>query len=500
MTAISNLTCNNSTLLKRVFLDPAWCSFAASLLLSAISIYGTEIPNRDGMLYIQTAAIFLEEGLTAARANFDWVFLPICIAFASKITGLTLEATAYALNTLLFAGTCATLVRIVQNQYPSAAWYAVLAALSLPAFNEQRNEIIREVGWWLFCLQALLAALRWQRQPDFRNGLAVQILLMIACLFRVEGAIFFGSLALWQLSKRQTWRQSSRHLATLLFLPILMGVTLLAALALSHVDIGSRIAGYASVANPMTSLTTFHEVAEQFGASVLNHYSADEADSILFFGLMGLVLKKFITNNGILLVPIALLFCTHRLRHHLCEWQPQAQFFFVYALALVAFVIHHLFISSRYVIFLNILTVPLIAIGLQQMFKSWPRWRHVILLCLLFTTLDNVVSLSPKKPQFRAAGQWLAERPEIAPSTYIDDSRTGYFAGSAFRSFRRNRLTSSEIEKAINQGRIDYLVIEDRRHNSAKKEWANSLGLTEATRFSNKLGDSIIIFRRKDPP
>ena len=66
---------------------------------------------------------------------------------------------------------------------------------------------------------------------------------------------------------------------------------------------------------------------------------------------------------------ITVIFLRERtLRRRTAEWQPQAQFFFVYTAVLLAFVVYNLFMSGRYVIFLNILTMPLIAIGLQRTF------------------------------------------------------------------------------------------------------------------------------------
>ncbi len=449
------------------------------------------------MLYIQTASIFINEGLAAARANFDWVFFPACIAFVAKITGLGLETAAYTLNSLLFAGICATIVRIVQAQFPSAAWYACLVVLSFPSFNEQRNELIREVGWWFFCLQALLATLRWQRRPGYGNGLTVQGLLAIACLFRVEAVVFFGSLALWQLFAPFSWRQRLKHLTMLLSLPLAAGGGALAALASGHLDIDGRIATYAAAANPAVSLAKFQAVADRFGETILSNYSADEAGSILFFGLVATVIKKFVSHNGIFLIPIVIFLRERTLRRRTAEWQPQAQFFFVYTAVLLAFVVYNLFMSGRYVIFLNILTMPLIAIGLQRTFEIVPRWRSALLVILAIVALANVISFSARKTQFLEAGRWLASRPEIASSTYIEDSRTRYCAGPAFWVPRKKEMNRDTVASAFKEGKLEYLVVDVPRRRKSNEAWASSLAADELIRFSNKAGDAVVIFKRK---
>lgn len=480
----------DSPLSERSFLTPAWCAFIGSLILSSIAISGTELPNRDGMLYIDTASIFLHDGLAAARASFDWVFFPTCIAFLSKATGLGLESAAYVLSALLLACVCATQVRVAQIQFPSAAWYACLVVLTLPSFNEQRNEIIREFGWWLFCLQALLAAFRWEQQPGLRTGLEVQVLLVIACLFRIEAAVFFVALALWQLAKPLPWKQRFWRLSTLVCLPAAACIAVLGLLATGQLEIGARIANYASAINPAVSLKEFRIVAAQFGSEILNRYSADEAGTILFFGLISTVVVKFITHNGILLIPCAVFLWSKPLRRNFSTWQPQSYFFATYVATLIAFVTHYLFISGRYVIFLNILTMPLIAIGMREIFEKYPRWRIAFLLIALATSLVNVVSLSPKKTQFRDAGNWLAAHSEIAERTYIDSPRTRYFAGPAYRS--TNNLSGPK--------QFDFLVIELSKHGAARAEQIRSAEFDEEIRFSNKAGDAVVVLRRKSTP
>ena len=500
MTFLSDTSSRFQTKMERALPNPIWTVFIVSLVLSAISIYGTELPNRDGMLYIETASIFLKNGLTAARANFDWVFFPVCIAFVAKTTGLGLETAAYALNAVLFASTCATLVRITQIQFPSAAWYICIVALSYPSFNEQRSEIIREIGWWFFCLQTLLAAIRWQRQPSHKNGLTMQVMLACAALFRIEAIVFFGSIFLWQFATSQPWKQRLRYLSMLLGLPAFLGLVFLGLIASGQLDAGGRLSHYASAANPASLFAKFNDVSSQFSSTILNKYSADEAHSILFFGLLSTIACKFIAHNGIFLAPFAIFLGSSQLRRSFSAWQPQAHFFIVYTIVLAAFVTFNLFISGRYVIFLNILTMPLIALGLEEMFKRYPRWRHVFFLIIVLVSIANVISFHAKKTQFREAGQWLTAHPEIATRTYVEDRRTRYFAGPAFWTVQKKILSPEAIEHAVSEKKFDYVVIDLPKRNAEKSQWARSLNLEETKRFSNKTGDAVVVLQQKGNP
>ena len=78
----------------RPILTPTRVAFFASLILS-FAAWMTSTINRDGMLYVDTARIFLDQGFAAAKASFQWPFISIFIALSAKLTGLPLEAAGY---------------------------------------------------------------------------------------------------------------------------------------------------------------------------------------------------------------------------------------------------------------------------------------------------------------------------------------------------------------------------------------------------------------------
>lgn len=478
-------------------IPPAWIAFFASLVLSVIAIYGTGEPNRDGMLYIETARLFSDSGLAAAKANFDWVFFPILIACTSKITGLGYETASYLFNALLLAGVCATLVRIADEQDKRAAWSACLVALALPAINHYRDFLIREFGFWLFCLLAILFALRWAKRPNWAGGLVVQACIGAASLFRVEAAAFFVALALWQILDTESWRQRLRRVSMLVWLPLVGGLLVVALMASGGVDLGGRISTYAAAANPVTLTAKFKLAASQFADAVLNHYSKEEAASILFFGLMSMIPKKFLEMSGVFIIPQIYFFWSDSPRRKIAGWQPLGWFFTVYCIVLTAFLTANLFLSARYVAFLAILTVPLIAVGLNSLASRLPRWRYAIVGFILLLALANVVSVSPRNTQYREAGQWVAANSLSAWTTYIDDPSTGYYAGPAHYWENRSRVGLS-VEQAIAKRQFEYYVFELSRRDAQKADWIASLNLDEIRRFKNTRGDAVLILRLKE--
>ncbi len=476
--------------------DPVWTAFFGSLVLSAIAFYGSEFPNLDGILYLETAERFMANGLAGTRELFDWNFFPICIAYVAKFTGLGYEAAAYALTAVLLAGVCATLVRITEEQFGGAVWCACVVALALPAFNGYRDFLIREFGFWLFSVLSLLAALKWTTRPSWRGGLVVQVFLVIACLFRIEALVFFAALTFWQLATASPWRQRLQRLPMLLGLPLAGGLVLAALMASGSLHMSARLVAFASAANP-AAWSNFNLAAGQLGATVLNGYSGNEASSILFFGLFSTIPKQFLVRSGLFLVPLVYFFCQASLRSQIGKWQPMTWFFAVYIVVLTVFVTNNLFMSARYVSFLNILSVPLVAVGLQGLFDRLPRWRYVLVGLALLTALANVISTSPRNPQYRAAGLWLSENTQLVSKIYIGRERAAYLAGPAFRSVRNWGLSDAQIEQAVRNRQFEYYVLDLRRRDTKKADWARSLNLVEVERFANRVGDEVVILRLK---
>lgn len=145
------LTGAKTRLINRVRnISPVQAAFVCSLLLSAIAIITSPTLNRDGMLYVDTARVFQESGFAAAKANFNWPFLPILMACVSWLTGLNPEFAGYLINSLFMAGTMALMVACARRQFPEAIWPICLVLLALPGLNHYRDEILREYGCWFF--------------------------------------------------------------------------------------------------------------------------------------------------------------------------------------------------------------------------------------------------------------------------------------------------------------------------------------------------------------
>lgn len=471
-------------------LGPVRAAFLASLLLSLVAVQGSLI-NRDGIIYIDTARAILEQGLQAPRQGIDWQFLSILIACTALPTGLSAETAAHVLNALMLAGACALLVAITLRRLPEAAWAACLVVLAMPAYNQYRNEILREYGFWFFCLLAFWLAMRWDEAQRRRDAIACQLALAAAALFRLEAVAFYPALMLWQAFAAPAGHKLRRVLA-IGALPLAGGLAAVVLFGTGLLAVPQRVLYYLDAASPLRKLQTLNEAAARMSETVFKYkYSREEAGYILLFGLLSVIPVKFLKMAGVFLVPLAYAFAARGGRTALARWQPLPWAFLAYLLVLAAFVTHQFFLVGRYVSLLNLLAVPLAAAGLALLMRRFPRWKAPILALALATMAANVVSLSPRKTHIVEAGRWLGAHARDAARVGVDNARLAYYAG--WRLSQAASLERPALARALTEKRIDMVAIEMRHKDADAEKWLAENRLKPLQRFANRAGDAVVI-------
>jgi 4-amino-4-deoxy-L-arabinose transferase-like glycosyltransferase len=470
-------------------IGPVRAAFVASLLLSWIALSGSLI-NRDGIFYVDAARAMLEQGFALQRDGIDWQFLSMLMAGLSAVTGIAPETAGHLLDAVFLAGACGLVVTITRRRAPEAAWAACLVVLAMPAYNQYRHEILREYGFWFFCLLAFWLAMRWQDAPRWREAIACQLAIGLAALFRLEAVAFYPALMLWQVFSAPAG-QRLRRVMMLGSLP-LAGATLAGLLVGSGVvALPHRVGFYLEAANPLHKLQLLGEAAARMSGSVLGKYSREEAAYVLFFGLLSIIPVKFLKMAGVFVVPLAYAFIARPARTVLSRWQPLPWAFFIYVLVLVAFVTHQFFLVGRYVSLLNLLAVPVAAAGLALLMQRFPRWKWPMVALALATMLANVVSLSPRKTHIVEAGRWLGANAHDAARVGVDNARLAYYAG--WRASQAASLERPALAQALASGRVEMVAIEAPRKDADAEKWLADHGLQAVQRFANKAGDAVII-------
>ncbi len=475
---------NAIQMLKRC--TPVQATFLASLLLSLIALVSNPIINRDGILYVETARVFLQDGFLASFKSFNWPFLPILMAVVSKLTGIGIETTGHILNALFMAGACTLVVACTARRAPEAAWQVCLVVLALPGLNHYREELLREYGCWFFMMLTFWLALKWEDSPHWARALLLQTSLCIAALFRPEALALFPALIFWQVftaPANERWKR----LAMISSLPATGLAALLLIMSTGHVT-PSRISGEMERIN----LARFDAKAQTL-ATALIYYARDQARTILFFGSLSIIPLKFIKQLGVFVVPLLFLFKIRSFlpamtRIPLLSWAWAA-----HVLVLSAFVVDMQFLAGRYVAVLSLLASPLIGLGLWRLMQQYPRWGKAFATLALLIMISNVLSISPGQTQYGQAAKWLNGNMPENPRIFVESTRTAYYAGwrpaTNFYPGEKREL----LAKAIENGMYDFVILDVPRRETDIDSWLKANKLRVLQRFSSPRNDSVII-------
>ena len=481
------------------YVGPVWGAFCGSILLSLIAVFGAVTPNNDGMLYVEAARVFQESGLAAAREVFDWVFLPVLISVVSSLSGLEASTAAYVISALFLAGVCSLLVACAREQFPDAGWAACAVVLAIPALNNYRDYIIREFGAWFFVVLALWLALRWIRTRGWGLALLAQGSICVAALFRLECLIFLAAFPLWQL---RSVREDGgvRRLALMSAMP-LVGALSLGALLMSGVGgLSERLIYQLSALDLFSKDSDFGRAVDLFSDSVLNRYSADEATTILLFGLLSIIPVKLLSNLGVFVLPA--FSAAGRLRpRDLCSERSSlwAIAFVLYALVLSVFVLKQFFLTSRYVAPLAIFLVPFVSLGALSLYRRLPRYRWVLVVSVVLLALANVISTSPPKTRYLDAADWLRQQNLEESRVYLEPREVAHLVGWSFRHAQRGLSGRAAVLEAIAAGDIEIAMLDGREGDSSVTDWAADNGLAVLQVFVDGRGRAIYVIGRSVP-
>jgi 4-amino-4-deoxy-L-arabinose transferase-like glycosyltransferase len=398
-----------------------------SLLLSLFALTQSPSIGRDGMFYLHVAELIQHGAWRAAVEQFNWVLWPALIALLSSITTLSLETSAQTMSIVLLAGVCLMAVRLSAAVFPGSAWHAAVVTLAVPALNQYRGGILREFGAWFFALLAVWMFLRWKERPEFRTALLFQVSVLLAALFRMELLIVLPAalihLALSAEHRRLLWRGAS-----LVWLPAAGIGAFLLVFGLRDGVFHGRAEFYLIGIDPWFVMSRFALASEQLANEVLPPLAQNYANAILFWGLMAMLVIRFIEVLSVLVVPFAVAATTAG------SWRRLGPIWVLAALfvgILVSFVLWRHFVTSRYVATLAILLIPLVAAGLAELDARVRRkgWRAVLIALLAILALSNVITTSEGRPHHEAAAAWLRVNVEDPAAVYVPDARIAFAAG-----------------------------------------------------------------------
>lgn len=447
----------------------------ASLLLSVWQITGVAQINHDAVYYLQA----IQGDAQSIRQIGNWLFYSRLIQGTHLLFNLELEHAAWLLNILLDTLLVLAFIRLIDSlggNRRTLIWAAVLV-LSLPYLNDNRAEIIRDHGYWAFSLVAMIAFLRLYGNFSWSSLLSWNLAMLIATLFRVEGAVFFVFMPVALLINTSIpWRQRIRNtgLALLPAIAVVIGIAL--GMAFSS-GFQNRLVD--AIARFGSTLSVFTEIvpgkARLLTRGVIPQFSQSTAEASIYLGVIYSILKDLVSSLSWLYFAILVL----------RRWFPapglpkEARTVIgIYAgISVLILFLHgaqHFVMVSRYTMSLALMLLVIVVFCLDELQRrvlEKPGYKPriaVVGFCIMLLFADSLISSSKPKAYILDAAQWAQKNlPDQARVlTDYHPERVGYYSNrhnSRHFEFQRYQPASTPIAE------FDYAFVRTRKGKANSK-------------------------------
>jgi len=421
--------------------DVRWWAIAASLLLSLLHALLNPMPNVDAFTYVRTAEVYLDQGLFAAFAWYPSATYPLLIAGVHQLTGVNLFVSGQIINALIYAlltFTFITLVMEIRRRAATAgetdrlALIAAITVLVFPQLNEYRYFLIRDIGAIAFLLLGLLQLMRVGRERWLRHALLFGLFTLLAALFRAEALVYLllGPCALL-LNTRLERSSRVRQVLGILAVALLLMAVAIAASRVAGMDFPAVLERVVAVYQPFIASTTesLDGINSPISEAVFGEYAADYSGQyialFLVTGLAAILVLKLITGFGI---PALLLILQGLRTGSAQQSNPAMRQAFLYAsiafLIMLAFLLLTRFLSTRYTLMFCVTLMLMAPFVVDALWQRTRAIRSLLLLVLLYCSVDAHISFGDSKESVQQASDWLvantpADAAVVTNSTYL---------------------------------------------------------------------------------
>ncbi|MBB71316.1 MAG: hypothetical protein CMF50_02830 [Legionellales bacterium] len=496
-------------------------SYALYLFTALISVFFSlyfilinDTINRDGILYIRTAYHFVNDGLIAAYHTYSWPFFSMLIGIVHQITALPLVACAYtvtiALQIMLAYGFIALVRELGGNR--QLQWIAAITILLFPHLNDYRDYLIRDFGYWAFCLWSLVALTRYMRTLSWWTALGWGFGMLVAISFRVEGAplmILVPIIVL--LHPRLNLWQRIKYFLKVNCVGIVFTATvivLIVTIPRNHLLLMDRLITIKDVVGigwkPLVE--RIYQASNAIGPYVMGDKPLDNTPTIIVTGIFGYFFVKVITGLGVLVSII----CGYGMVRRVLPADrvgilPLASYIFMNSVMMFYFLWTHFFLSGRYLMPLQLGLLVWFPFAIHQLYENWRtsvasisgrRWLFpLICLALLWVASASFIHLGASKAHIVEAGHWLADNTSAKSRLYTNSSQVMFYAKGPGGDWDDGVDMQSQRLSDNTWQQYDYLAIRLRHRDDGNT--INKLGVEPIKTFANRKNDRVVIVKVK---
>ena len=494
---------------KHIYITTAFLSLLLSLWLFA----SRDIISRDAVLYVKVSQAFLDDGIGAAFKVWAWPFYSIIIAITHKITGFSLENSAYLLTILLETIISITFVKIYSKIAFDGArlWVAMLFILTFVTLNDYKGDIWREYGFWAFGLLAVYQFILYFQTHNKINALLWQLCIFTATLFRTEASVFAILAPFYFLFiHNNSFAEKIKNILTLnsIFYSIALTFIIIFLLSSQLQDlILNNLPPQIVYFSPNEIFGHFNLAADNFVKYVLPfHYSEGYSHLIIGSGLLSMLIFKLINNLSLVYSGIWL---TGSYRHWINKKQESTIIYFFASIALLillVFITTRLFVSTRYTVFLLLLIGLIFSQYLDYLISYLSQHKHRIWLIALsifisIQFLDSIIATGAKKFPIQYSGEWLAQQIKPGEKIACNEARFNYYSKQDCELDKKrfhDHYDQSDIQY-IKDNKFTYLLLWIKHKNTNMlKTLKDDNNLILLKTFKNKKNDVGLVFKIKD--
>ncbi len=502
---------------------PYITTFILSLVFSYLAISTDNLLNHDAVYFMNSAKVYLREGIAALFEVFHWPFYSLCVAVAHKALWFThIEQTAHFIDALFIGATCILFIRIYAEitDGDGSLWVAAILVLTLVGINKYRADVMKDFAYWSFYLAGFYSLLRYYKNPNWAAAAGWQLFTILAFLFRIEGivVILFGPLAI--LLKKIPFKQrlvqaSALYTAYAIGLVVAIAVVLLTDVIdfgvhasrlpslLSYMDIGSLVDSYNAAVSKLGEIYWYEGAHSK-------HYNV--LVIVYAFTLLAYVSVRII---GCLSFPyfVVLGFGVFKKKIVLNEYNRIILYFTAFLfLFFVVYMIKGPVLSSRYTTSLVFMLLLLLGQVVERFLPYINSSIHkrkiwaVIIMFLFLRTADSVVSIQgDSKDYILDAGYWVKDNTAHTVPVYSNYYKALYYTDRD--RLLQNNIGLGKMIKAVRDGSMvpdALLVIHIHQEDSESYQpridelvAAGKMGYIKE--FANDDGDRLAIYEVRSP-
>lgn len=428
--------------------------FALILIICAtifhINLMNYPVINPDGELYLTTANIFLQQGIHAAMQSYSWPLYPILIAFLVKVFHLEFLQAAYVLSFVFFtAATYAMYVMSYQlTESKIAAWLGLLLFVFFKTYNIFLHQVVRDLGYWCFVLWSLVFFIKYLQGNKFQYALFWFLSILLATLFRIEGAIILLFIPFVTLLIKEECFSSRLEK----FL-ILEGMTVILALVgiiyiilLLHGNYTSQRLGRVNelIHDFSSVITSYSQAFSSFSTRVekyvlVQDFNQPFASIFLLGGILLSFIVMMLSTIGLFnFVAFCYFWCQKTIKVNPIAHIVLMGCVFINFFIVLGFVFQTLYFVGRYGILFCLLLIPYASASLVAMYTNWKqkekKWQlrnllfPIMCLLLLLSVVDTFYHFGTSKQYVKNAAIWLRANIPASTTIYTNDKVLGYLS------------------------------------------------------------------------